>query len=372
MKKILVLPCKDQEELIKFHLKILSAMGNKPDHVVVIDDHSENQTLTSSEDGWLRVVKGDERGRATTRNRGITEAMAMGADVVVFMDGDSIAEDDLFFSRLDTYFEDPSKPTLVFGTRIHTEKPYDLEKWYNGDNIFYHQHSNKPSDLLTANMDNLQDGKPLDHRDLREVAEVVQGFEEAKDFQEKVDYMLSGMVSWSCNFAITRSAIESVQLFMDKTYSVQGMVFDEVTFRTQWGYEDIAFGLDALFAGVDVHLQDQSRVVHFMHGRSDQLFTHVKGKHLIMQRYRHICNKYGVEFVTKPEGVVSGDIEFNHRTIVIKGRSFERFPKLKGSVLIQDHETIRIGGFLYDFKENTFKKSIWSFILSQLLKVLPR
>jgi len=345
-------------------------MTTKPDHVVVIDDHSDVQTLRSSEDGWLRVVRGDERGRSSTRNRGIQEALAIGADIVVFMDGDSIAEDDLYFDRLSTYFDDPSVPTLLFGTRVHVERPYDFDKWLNGENVFYERYKNKPSDLLTANMDNLRDGLPLDHRDLREVAGVVNGFEALSDFNDKIDYMLTGMVSWSCNFAVTRSALDLVQLFMKKVYGLEGMHFDEVAFREQWGYEDIAFGVDALYAGVDVHIQDQSRVIHFMHGRGDDLFAHVHGKHLIMERYRHILQHLEDKPVADVSSISLGDIDVNPRTIIIKGRSFERKGPLSGTVSVSSNGCIRVGDFVYDYLQGSFKKSIRSRILSKIQAAL--
>lgn len=370
IKTVLVLPCLRQSDILKFHLGLLSKMPNKPDHVVVVHDYSDDTSLESSEDGWVQVVRGSECGRSSTRNKGIREALGLGADVVVFMDGDSIAEDDLFFSRLSTYFDDPSKPTLIFGTRVHVERPYDFYKWLRGDNVFYERYKNKPSDLLTANMDNLRDGLPLDHRDLREVADVVRGFESLSDFNDKVDYMLTGMVSWSCNFAITRSALELVQGFMKKVYCLDGMHFDEVAFREQWGYEDIAFGVDALYAGVDVHIQDQSRVIHFMHGRSDNLFAHVHGKHLIMERYRHILLNLGDKPVSDVSSISLGDIDINPRTIIIKGRSFERKGGLSGQVYISESGIIRIGDFIYDYEFGTFKKSKRSSILSKITKVL--
>lgn len=370
MKTALVLPCKNQEKEILFHLRLLKKAKEKPDYVIIVDDHSDNPLpMRSSEDGWVIVVPGDKRGRSTTRNRGIEEALSTDADLVVFMDGDSVIEDELFFSRLKTYIEDAQKPKLVFGTRIHAEKPYDLDKWYDGENVFYKKYPNMPSDLLTANMDNFQDGLPLDHRDLREVANVVEGFSSCEDFEEKVDYMLTGMVSWSCSFAITRPALELVKGFMKEVYGLDNMIFDEVDFREQWGYEDVAFGLDALYAGVEVDIQDQSRIIHFMHGRSDQLFTHVKGKHLIMQRYRRILSLKG-----RGNGT-SGyppNIELGDSTILIKGRSFERKGGLAGTLVVQEDGTIRSEGFIYNYKENTFKKSIWSTIMLKMIKLFPK
>lgn len=349
-KKVLVLPCKDQERIIRYNLERIDKMSNKPDHVVVIDDHSSMPTLESTPCGWLHVYQADERGRASTRNKGLVEALKLGADVIIFMDGDSIAEDELYFERLDDYFKDPEKSTLVFGTRVHEYEPRDLNKWYEGDDTVYKTYPRKPSDLLTANMDNLQNGEPLDNRDLREVSGVVEALENAKSFNEKVDLILTGMVSWSCNFALNKKAALDVRKFMFNTYGAKDMIFDETAFRTQWGYEDVAFGLDSIFAGVDVQLQDQSRVVHFMHGRSDELYTHIQGRHLIMDRYRHILK------VNENSNylVVDGDIKINENEIFIKGRGFDRSDELSEDVTLTIDGDIIIGNYIYDFKENTF------------------
>jgi hypothetical protein len=51
-------------------------------------------------------------------------------------------------------------------------------------------------------------------------------------------------------------------------------------------------GIDAMFAKLNVYIQDVSRVIHKSHNRSDGLFDHIKGKHLIMNRYRNLINKY--------------------------------------------------------------------------------
>lgn len=356
MTKVLVLPCKDQEDIIKFHLERLAAMHNRPDHVVIIDDHSVSPTIKSSEDGWIKVVQGKERGRATTRNRGMLEALDLGADIIIFMDGDSIAEDDLYFDRLDTLFEEVGDNSMIYGTRVHMDRPRNFNKWYNGEETVYRGYPRKPSDLLTANMDNLQNGRELDHSDLREVSKVVEAFENAEDFNEKVDLVLSGMVSWSCNFALTRKAAIALLKFMKKVYGTSNMFFDEVAFRDQWGYEDVAFGLDSLFAGVDVRLQDQARVIHFMHGRSDELYTHIGGRHLIMQRYRHIIRTLGID-KEKPQALLRvGATLINKNTIEIQGRSFLRKPPLDGSVSISEAGDISIGDYSYDYVENLFKK----------------
>jgi hypothetical protein len=51
-------------------------------------------------------------------------------------------------------------------------------------------------------------------------------------------------------------------------------------------------GIDAMFAKLNIYIQDSAKVIHKSHNRSDGLFDHIKGKHLIMNRYRNLINKY--------------------------------------------------------------------------------
>lgn len=361
-KIIIVLPCHNQEDIVKVNLELLKKQTRVPDHVIVVDDHSDNQTMRSSEDGWLLVVQGADRGRSTTRNRGIQEALENGADIVSFMDGDSLVEDDCFVERLLTHMGDHNLETLMFGTRIHSERPYDLERWVAGENVPTQRFANKPSDLLTANMDNMMRGADLDFRDLRVVANVLENYSKLETFDDRADFILTGMLTWSCNFAVTRSALDSLQELMAMVYGLRGMWFDEVTFRTQWGYEDVAFGLDALFAGVDVQIQDTARVVHFMHGRSDDLYSHIQGKHLIMDRYRALL-RFG--------GVPSG-ITVTKSTISIHGRSFD-LDLLGNGAVCMDRGNLTVGNFLYDWETGDFKKSsLVRILLSKVQKALQK
>lgn len=366
-KWVLILPCHNQEEIIKVTLERVKQQSMVPAHVIVVDDHSDTQTLRDSEDGWLRVIHGAERGRSTTRNRGIQEAMDMEADVISFMDGDSLPEDYKFFERLEGKI-DAFLPQLVFGTRVHSERPYDMDKWSKGKPTFFKRNRNYPSDLLTANMDNLQHHKPLEYRDLRVVAQVIDSYNRLKTFHEKVDFMLTGMVSWSCNFTVTAQALIRIRAFMNEVYGIDTW-FDDVTFKSKWGYEDVAFGIDALYAGVRVYMQDYSRVIHFMHGRSDELFTHVHGKHLVMERYRHILKKLGQIEVPEDNHLDTGDIILRQGHIVRKGRK-HMDPRLPDKVpLIVFKDMLYKGSEIYDLQEAGFKFSIRAFILSILVKL---
>jgi len=354
-KVIVVLPCHNQADIIKIHVPLLRDQTRVPDEIIIVDDHSSDGGLAFmfSEDTCVSVIQGGGRGRSSTRNTGIAQALKKGADIIIFMDGDSIVEDECFIERLLTYMEKPSKPSLIFGTRIHTERPYDFQKWVDGESTAYIRYPNKPSDLLTANMDNLMQGNDITYQDLREVSRVTETFNELESFEEKVDFILTGMVTWSCNFAITRSAANRISRLMFQEYSLEEMWFDEVAFKSQWGYEDIAFGLDALFAGVDVSIQDTSRVIHFMHGRSDDHFAHIQGKHIIMERYRTLLSSQGL--LTEEQKNKKKGVSVVGNTISIEGRAFLLSNLGSRKVKIYPKE-ISVGNYIYDRNIGDFVK----------------
>ena len=161
---------------------------------------------------------------------------------------------------------------MVFGTREHTS-PKGLKK--------------PASDLLTANMDNLWLKKPLDNSDLRVVSNAVESWQNAKSFNEKLDLMITGMIGWSCNFGFTRKGLIKHIKFMEKHYGKKE-IFDSTAFNGNWGYEDVAMGIDALYAGLNIWIADDMKILHQAHERSDGLFDHVKGRHLIMDRVRNL------------------------------------------------------------------------------------
>lgn len=350
----LVIPCHNQQDIIEHNLKVLQKQTVLPRVVIIIEDHSDKFTLDPNKYNNVFdvvVVENPEKGRSSTRNLGIKSAMAQGVKYISFMDGDSVPEDELYFERLLTHLED-SEDTLVFGTRIHQERPYDFDKWFKGENTFYERFPNKPSDLLTGNMDNLVEGAPLDYRDLREISEVVGNFNSLTNFHDKVDFILTGMVTWSCSFTGSTKAFIKFREFMQRTYSLNTW-FDEETFKTQWGYEDIAFGLDAQYAGVNIKLQDDSRVIHFMHGRSDNPFTHITGKHILMERYRYLLRTIGQGGEYERQILTRNllDVVINSRGISVRGRRFSA----NGMILVNTaSETIINEDGVYNFENYKF------------------
>lgn len=207
-------------------------------------------------------------GRCGNRNSVIKPFLNSPYDAIVFMDGDCSPIGDTFLESYATLF---TKYDLVFGTRTHS----DITGL-----------TTPPSDLLTANMDNLYSGAPLDYTDLRVVSGAVKAWQESTNFNEKLDLMLTGMIGWSCNFGFTKRGLRKLTKFQKDNYGIADGIFDSNAFQNGWGYEDVAMGIDALYAGLDIGVTDCVRVLHRSHDRSDGLFDHVKGRHAIMERYR--------------------------------------------------------------------------------------
>ena len=258
----------NQHAMVKETIGKLLSSKYKPSRIYVLSDGKPFRNFT----GNPRVVplnnSGVFAGRCGNRNSVITPFLESSDDAIVFMDGDCFPETDDFLER---YSELLGNHDLVFGTRRHT--PVDGL-------------SMPPSDLLTANMDNLFHGIKLNYADLRLVSGAVGAWRDSKTFSERLDLMLTGMIGWSCNFGFSRQGLARLRAFQRYTYGLDEGIFDSCAFHEGWGYEDVAMGIDALYAGLDITISDGVRVGHHSHDRSDELFDHVKGRHAIMERYR--------------------------------------------------------------------------------------
>lgn len=243
----------------------------KPSAVYVLSDGKSYWNLR---DDLHEVIPINNRGKFTgrcgNRNSVIGPFIESDGDILVFMNGDCSP---LRTDFLETYARHMSKYDLVFGTREHSDIT-GLSKL--------------PSDLLTANMNNLYECKPIDYTDLRVVAGAVKAWEDSRTFEERVDLMLTGMIGWSCNFAFTKDGLKTLRKFQKSTYGLSEGIFDTNTFKDGCGYEDVAMGIDALYAGLKIGIVDDVRVLHQVHERSGGLFDYVKGRHLIMERYREL------------------------------------------------------------------------------------
>lgn len=260
----------DQHSIVKEAIKILASGTIKPEAIYVLSDGKPFKPMKRHPEVIPINNPKECSGRCANRNSVIGPFLKSGINSIVFLDGDCVPEDSRF---LETYEGLLDNHDLVFGTRRHTD--------VSGLAL-------PPSDLLTANMDNLYRGKPLDYTDLRVVSGAVKAWKESKTFHEKVDLMLTGMIGWSCNFGFSRKGLYDLRLFQRDTYGFSEGIFDSNAFSGGWGYEDVAMGIDAMYAGLDVDISDRVRVVHRSHERSDELFDHVKGRHAVMDRYREL------------------------------------------------------------------------------------
>ena len=258
----------NQHNMVAETVEMLLAAKTKPSHIYILSDGKPYWDFS----GNPRIIPINNAkkfiGRCGNRNSVITPFLESGDDAIVFMDGDCFPDTDNF---LDKYEKLLKSNDLVFGTRRHTSVEGLIMP---------------PSDLLTANMDNMWNGVPMDYTDLRIVSGAVSGWNEAKSFNERLDLMLTGMIGWSCNFGFSRKGLLKLRKFQKDTYGLDEGIFDSNAFNDRWGYEDVAMGIDALYAGLDIDITDGVRVVHRSHDRSDGLFDHVRGRHAVMERFR--------------------------------------------------------------------------------------
>ena len=268
MRIAVAIPNHDQHPMVTETIKMLYAQPTKPAAVYVMSDSKPFWDIHSL--GNVIPINNKDKflGRCGNRNSVIDKFLESDYEALVFLDGDCYPDSPDF---LGTYAKLLDNYDLVFGTRRHDDvSTLDTP----------------PSDLLTANMDNMWTGQPIDYTDLRKVSGAVDAWKESKTFSERLDLMLTGMIGWSCNFGFSRKGLKRLRTFQKKTYGLDEGIFDSEAFGDGWGYEDVAMGIDALYAGLDIWITDTVRVGHRSHNRTDGLFDHVRGRHKIMERYR--------------------------------------------------------------------------------------
>ena len=262
----------NQNNLVDKAIESLNKQSVKPEMIFVTSD----DTPYSSSQYNVSCINHNQKGRCYNRNIVLLPFSRSGCEAIIFMDGDCYLEDPDFIKKYIKHFK---KHDLVFGTRKHTDIT-GLEK--------------PASDLLTANMDELWSDKPLNYTDLRVVTGAVEGWKKSKDFYERLDLMITGMIGWSCNFGFTFNGLLKHADFMKRYYGIFD-IFDTKAFSGSWGYEDVAMGIDALFAGLDIWIDDDIEVIHNSHNRTDALFDHVRGRHIIMTRMRELEDKLKIK-----------------------------------------------------------------------------
>lgn len=267
MKLSVAITSHNQTEQLAKTIYVLNEQTEKPDNIFLLVDGKKDLDIYKN----VTVINNTENpGRCNNRNSVILPFLNSDSDALIFIDGDSWPKDKKFIKN---YKKLLSKYDLVFGTRRHTSI----------DNITL-----PASDLLTANMDELWQGKELNYDDLRVTSGAVKAWNNAKSFYEKVDLMLTGMIGWSCNFGITKTGLLKHLEFMKHEYNLENALFDSKAFSKGWGYEDVAMGIDAIYAGLEVGISEDIEIMHQAHERTDGLFDHIKGRHIIMERYRNL------------------------------------------------------------------------------------
>lgn len=285
MKISLCITNHNQHELVYQTIEAIKAQTVQPDFIYVCSD---DKSFLSNEPNVICINNKVLKGRCQNRNSVIKNFLNSSSDALVFIDGDTCPKNTNFIEKYEDCFKNYD---LVFGTREHTN-PIGLKK--------------PPSDLLTANMDNLWNNKPLSYEDLRVASNAVNTWQNSYKFYEKLDLMVTGMIGWSCNFGFTKEGLKKHLEFMKNTYG-DAELFDSKAFKGNWGYEDVAMGIDALFAGLNIWITNDIKIVHKSHERTDGLFDHVAGRHLIMERVRKLEQKRNKE---KPNRQIKSKIGF--------------------------------------------------------------
>ena len=269
MRIAVAIPNHNQHAMVRETIAMLYTGTVKPAAVYVMSDAKPYWNLPGDQGNVIPLNNFNKFiGRCGNRNSVIEHFRYSGYDALVFIDGDCYPDSPEFLAKYETLLENHD---LVFGTRRHDDVSSLVMP---------------PSDLLTANMDNLWSGNPVDYRDLRLVSGAVEAWNASKTFSERLDLMLTGMIGWSCNFGFSRNGLAKLRNFQKRVYGLAEGIFDSEAFGNGWGYEDVAMGLDALYAGLDISITDSVQVGHRSHDRSDGLFDHVKGRHAIMERER--------------------------------------------------------------------------------------
>lgn len=373
-KAVVVIPCHNQQVTVELCIAKLLKQTVVPCKIIVIDDHSDVPPDVGSD--LVDVVRASKKGRSSTRNLGVEEALNYYADVIIFLDGDAIPSDDRFVENhlahhVDSVFVGG---TLVFGLREHIQRPIDWQDYSESGNYVPLGIRKLPSDLLTGNMDALATGAQLDYTDLRVLSGAYKAYNEATEFSEKCDLISSGMVTWSCNFSVSFTAARYIREKMVSSYGISGW-FDDSLFNDGWGYEDVALGIDALFAGVEVSLRDDIGIKHFMHERSDELSSHIVGRHRIMERYRkhlatHQCDDTDMQAVLLASGyaisITAHHLNVNGRVLTLPAHVIARHGK---NTLQSLGGALYVNGYIADIMRGTFRKSVLGWLLYTLSRI---
>lgn len=286
MNTAVIILCHNQQEFVDLAVKMLLDQTIRPTNIIVFDDCSAVPYQTVHPE-YVTIIRSEKTvGRARGRNLGINKALEFGAQILIFFDGDSYPADNNFIENYQRAFaEYPAKSISFYGMREHIQRPINLKEYIRDEECYtYEPIINLPSSLLNTNNDNLYLGYDLNYKDYREISGIVDLYNKMTSFNEKMDLILTGRITWSCNFAIDADGLESIKNLNDYLF-----FFDDHEFKS-WGHEDVAFGIDSMFAGVECKLITNTYVKHFLHERApeDTVVGRTEGRHKIMNRYRRL------------------------------------------------------------------------------------
>jgi len=294
MKTVVIIPCHNQADSVNVAQRFLDRQSVRPDRVLIVDDHSDNNPCDFDAYDFTLVQNSTERGRCNTRNHAITWARENAYDLLIFMDGDTVPQHlDYIKAYKDAILKSPYGVPLphrrqaIFGTRQHIFRPVNMKDFSYDFTYECIPITNLPSDLLTVNMGNC--GEIKDPTDLRIVSGAISKFNDKNtDTITKLAILTTGLVTWSCNFAITREALDSLVNFRLLHFG-NADYFDSKTFKDMWGGEDNIFGMDLIGADVDIKTSDIASVYHFMHERAENnLFDYMREIPIRQERYYKI------------------------------------------------------------------------------------
>lgn len=272
-----VIICHNQDHIVNLNIAHLCGLSSGyvtkvfPNHIIVVHDRSEltsmlTESVYTDKNAEVKIHYYDTKecgvfGRAAARNIGIGKALDFNSDVVIFMDGDTIPTHNSFVGIHSSWYEKYNNARMVFGLRNMVHKIS-----YGNITIFS------------------TDAEAKEETDPRLTSEVYPRFNNLADFDERANFIMTGWVTWTCNFSINRKALDAIWNMHNKGYW-----FDE-SFK-DWGFEDNAFGLDALYAGVDINIDNMVTVNHLIHKSEYTQLKQILGSSMIFNRFRKLeCN----------------------------------------------------------------------------------
>lgn len=255
----------NQNKQVKNIIAQLMDLDYKPDTIYVLPDSKDIKAIKKYPE--VEIID-CENGNA--RNLAIQKFMKSGNDILIFMNSDCTPDTKDFLKNYELLLNNYD---IVFGTRRYT----DVSRL-----------KTPPVDFLVANIDNMYRNKKFNYTDLRIVSGAVTTWKNAKTFEEKLDLILTGMICQCGNFGITHKGLKQLMKFQKNTYGLNDGIFD--TRLDIEGYCDIALGIDAICAGLDIGISDGVRVIQTSRNRMGKNIDDINMHHLAMEHYRMLEN----------------------------------------------------------------------------------